>query len=485
LIPKPGENPHGFMIYRLTRAGEALLKEYGDAQDSIEDAMPGDAANGSSPGAGILIQTKDGRVLFLKRSPDEDNPGEWCLPGGASDGDEDPGTTAIRETREETGWTPEDKKPVKLAVIKEWQYTVFKVAVNSEFIPTLSDESVGYAWAPLDDPPQPLLSGLADFLENPGALDRSPAQDGPSNVANAGICHLGSKGPGTQPACGQRRAHMTFGKEEFRTIPEGERCKRCNEKLEKWDRIKVQNKSTPEEPVPSAPKKKPKIPSSWNKRLGLLKEPGQDARPDRMSFDRKSVRFIDHDGQMQVEITNISKANVCPYVGNEIPDYEKLGLDPEKMYQLYRDPQELAKATDSFDGRFLLDEHIPVYGENYAEKVQSHIIGTVLAPVFEAPYLKASLIIASPDAQEAIRSGEQKELSCGYHYRADMTPGVAEGKPYDGIMRDIVGNHVALVKEGRAGPDVCVNDSQENLAWASVERAFSTFIGPKFYLKEK
>jgi len=40
-----------------------------------------------------------------------------------------------------------------------------------------------------------------------------------------------------------------------------------------------------------------------------------------------------------------------------------------------------------------------------------------------------------------------------------MTPGSYENERYDGVMRDIVGNHVALVKEGRAGPDVVVGDS--------------------------
>lgn len=42
-----------------------------------------------------------------------------------------------------------------------------------------------------------------------------------------------------------------------------------------------------------------------------------------------------------------------------------------------------------------------------------------------------------------------------------MTPGhTAEGVAFDGIMRNIAGNHVALVQEGRAGPDVFVSDSQ-------------------------
>jgi hypothetical protein len=40
-----------------------------------------------------------------------------------------------------------------------------------------------------------------------------------------------------------------------------------------------------------------------------------------------------------------------------------------------------------------------------------------------------------------------------------MTPGEFEGKAFDGVMRNILGNHVALVEEGRAGPDVFVGDS--------------------------
>lgn len=41
-----------------------------------------------------------------------------------------------------------------------------------------------------------------------------------------------------------------------------------------------------------------------------------------------------------------------------------------------------------------------------------------------------------------------------------MTPGTTPtGEVYDGIMRDIIGNHVALVETGRAGSDVLVADS--------------------------
>jgi hypothetical protein len=44
-----------------------------------------------------------------------------------------------------------------------------------------------------------------------------------------------------------------------------------------------------------------------------------------------------------------------------------------------------------------------------------------------------------------------------------MTPGTIGGIPFDGIMKDIVVNHVALVEDGRAGPDVVVGDSAEKI----------------------
>ena len=70
-----------------------------------------------------------------------------------------------------------------------------------------------------------------------------------------------------------------------------------------------------------------------------------------------------------------------------------------------------------------------------------------------------SLVVWAGPYIEKIESEVQKELSSAYRYEADMTPGNADGVPYDGVMRGIIGNHVALVEEGRAGPDVVVGDS--------------------------
>lgn len=170
----------------------------------------------------------------------------------------------------------------------------------------------------------------------------------------------------------------------------------------------------------------------------------------------RSMRIYDADGHLRVEKTNISKANICPYYGREIPNWEALGLDANRVYKLYRDPAELAKAAHTFAGKPVLLHHIPVSAD---EPAQELIVGAVGSDVaFKAPYLQASLTIWTREGIDAIESERQRELSCAYRYVADMRPGVLHNASYDGRMVALEGNHVALVAEGRAGPDVVVAD---------------------------
>lgn len=176
-----------------------------------------------------------------------------------------------------------------------------------------------------------------------------------------------------------------------------------------------------------------------------------------LAFDRATVRSFDKDGRLHIEVTPISKANICPYYGREIPNSRSLGLQPDKVYYLLRDPKELAKAASTFNNIPLLNEHIPVTA---AEPQKMAVVGSTGTDAeFDGAYLKNSLVVWDADSIAGIETDEKKELSSAYRYVADMTPGVHEGQPYDGVMRDIVGNHVALVIEGRAGSDVVVGDS--------------------------
>jgi hypothetical protein len=174
-----------------------------------------------------------------------------------------------------------------------------------------------------------------------------------------------------------------------------------------------------------------------------------------LAFD-KSLRSIDADGHMRVEESRISKANVCPYRGSEIPGWERLGLSADRIYHLLRDPKELQKAADSFSGKPLLVRHVAVSADLPQKDLWVGTVGTV---TWEEPYLVARpLMVLTKEAIELVQSGEQRELSAAYRYEADMTPGTYGGQAYDGRMVNIRGNHVAIVSEGRAGPDVHVAD---------------------------
>ena len=178
---------------------------------------------------------------------------------------------------------------------------------------------------------------------------------------------------------------------------------------------------------------------------------------DMLALDRASVREKSKDGHLHVSLTPISKANVCGYLGREIPKWQDIGLKAEKLYQLYRDPEELEKAAASFDGKPLLLGHKPISADDHDH---DRVVGAVKNPVWKPPYLMAALDVWPSKAIDAIESGAHEQLSSSYHYEADMTPGrTPDGERFDGTMRNIVANHVALVPQGRAGKDVIVHDS--------------------------
>ncbi len=169
-------------------------------------------------------------------------------------------------------------------------------------------------------------------------------------------------------------------------------------------------------------------------------------------------RTVDHDGRLRVPGCRISKANVCAYYGHEIPDFERLGLDAARVYMMYRDPEELRKAAATFDSIPLLDIHIPVTADSHEHEAT---VGTVTNTRFEYPYLVGDVTVWTQDAKDLIETEKQRELSGAYRYTADMTPGTSpEGLRFDGIMRNLMGNHLALVAQGRAGPDVLVADEK-------------------------
>ena len=185
---------------------------------------------------------------------------------------------------------------------------------------------------------------------------------------------------------------------------------------------------------------------------------------------KPSMRTKDLNGFLHIALTPISKATVNPYLGKEIPFSDEHGFDPEKIYYALRPADELEKAADSFNGLPLLLEHHEINAENPAKEWVVGSVGT--DAVFEAPYLKNSMTVTDAQAIGYIEDGQAAEISCCYSYDPDFTSGEfteVDGSKvhYDLIMRNIKGNHVALVPEGRAGHDVKVADSMNAVKYSN------------------
>ena len=181
---------------------------------------------------------------------------------------------------------------------------------------------------------------------------------------------------------------------------------------------------------------------------------------DSLAMD-KSVRELDADGRMHVLRTNISKANVCDYYGQEIPNWQGLGLEPDKIYKMYRAPSELEKGAETFARLPVLSEHVPVTVDSPRPDL---VVGAIGSDVeFDGTYLTADISVWDKNAIAGIETDTVRELSCAYRYVPVMTAGVTpDGVEYDGVMTEIKGNHLALVEVGRAGSDVVVADSKPN-----------------------
>ena len=182
---------------------------------------------------------------------------------------------------------------------------------------------------------------------------------------------------------------------------------------------------------------------------------------EKIALDAQSKRTYDENGFLHVSISPLTRVQVAPYRGCEIPGWQELGLEPERVYRGYRPASELSKpeTIESVNGIPIQLAHHMDYADNPAKNTRVGSTGTDGA--FHSPFLTNSLHIQDKNAIDRINDGSMRELSLAYRYKPVFTPGeTPDGEKYDFIMTDISANHLALVDEGRAGHEVLVYDSK-------------------------
>lgn len=177
----------------------------------------------------------------------------------------------------------------------------------------------------------------------------------------------------------------------------------------------------------------------------------------RQGKDSESARSKDLNGFLEVKGSNISKVGVFPYSGAQIAPE----LDANKIYMVYRPNESLSdpETIKSFKLIPFLDDHTMIGdSEGTIPAEQKGVHGIISANVwFEEPYLKADIKVFSEHLKDLINKGKT-ELSIGYRCIYEQSSGEYDGQAYDFIQRELRGNHLALVDEGRSGPDVAVQD---------------------------
>lgn len=150
----------------------------------------------------------------------------------------------------------------------------------------------------------------------------------------------------------------------------------------------------------------------------------------------------------------ITRTGTQVYLADELD----LGGDPEKRHKVIRPEEEVFSPATiaSFEGMPVTNDHPS--GEVTADNIQwlqkGHAQNIRRGTGNESEMLIADLIITDPETIQAVLDGK-REISCGYNYDLSEEDGHF-------VQRQIRGNHIAIVDQGRAGHRVCIHDSKPN-----------------------
>lgn len=154
----------------------------------------------------------------------------------------------------------------------------------------------------------------------------------------------------------------------------------------------------------------------------------------------------------------VARTGIQIYLGREV------GRPEMEQVRVYRAPEQVFadEAMASFAHRPVTNNHPPeaVTAKNW----KRYSVGQTGDEVKqEGKFLRIPMVVMDQAAIEDIEAGKS-ELSNGYACDLDWTPGTTpEGDAYDAKQIGIRGNHVAIVKAGRAGPECRIGDS-----WAAI-----------------
>lgn len=185
---------------------------------------------------------------------------------------------------------------------------------------------------------------------------------------------------------------------------------------------------------------------------------------DRISIS--SRRVVTDEGYLRVPGV-MARTGIQEYKAFELGLDKAVGMSPMQTVRLYRPPEEVfaPDSMASFEGVPITIDH-PKDGVNDGnwQRLSKGDVRGITEDSEPLPdgerSMSGELTIRSRDAIKLLNSGKKTELSNGYSFELDLTPGMTpSGKAYDGVQRKIRGNHLALVDAARCGSACRIADS--------------------------
>lgn len=174
------------------------------------------------------------------------------------------------------------------------------------------------------------------------------------------------------------------------------------------------------------------------------------AHPDQVYICNDAGEFVDApkslgpDGMLRV-VAKTARTGVQQYLDSA-----------GQIVRRYRPPEEVFKAESmaSWSQKPVTMTHPPVMVD--ATNARQFMRGASGPQAWQdGKFLMQHLFIADADLVKAVLDGSHRQVSNGYYATLDRTPGTSpDGEAYDEVMRDIRGNHVAMVPKARGGADL-------------------------------
>ncbi len=138
----------------------------------------------------------------------------------------------------------------------------------------------------------------------------------------------------------------------------------------------------------------------------------------------------------------------------------RIGIQDYAAYgKVLRPINEVMLSIPTFDNQLIVDEHpSSAVDSSNARNLQ---IGFVSNVRYRNGWLEGLATITDESVISSILNGDAMEFSCGYDADIVNEPGVYQAEPYDCYIKNIIGNHIALVPQARAGSEATFIDSKD------------------------